>query len=237
MGSFVAILVKKRIAQTSTKIRSILLMTLFSLGTCCICIAAYDSNKLSELAKQRYNNQAYEIVLELNTLITSLKSASQLEKLNKINDFFNQKIRFSDDADLYGQSDYWATPLETIGIQAGDCEDYAIAKYVFLKILGVPNDQLKLTYVRAAIVNDGTQLIKAHMILSYYPTQLSEPLILDNLIPEILPASKRKDLYPIFSFNDKGLWVGQNTKQKGESQAHLSKWREVLSRIHADGIE
>lgn len=237
MSSFVAILVKRRLAQISTKIHSILLTTLFSFGTCCICIAAYDANKFSELAKQRYNNQAYEIVLELNTLITSLKSANQLEKLNKINDFFNQKIRFSDDIDLWGQSDYWATPLETIGIQAGDCEDYAIAKYVFLRTLGVPNDQLKLTYVRAAIVNDGTQLIKAHMILSYYPTQVSEPLILDNLIPEILSASKRKDLYPIFSFNDKGLWVGQNTKQKGESQARLSKWREVLSRIHADGIE
>ncbi|MES2635750.1 MAG: transglutaminase, partial [Pseudomonadota bacterium] len=79
--------------------------------------------------------------------------------------------------------------------------------------------------------------VQAHMVLSYYQTPQSEPLILDNLISEILPASSRKDLSPIFSFNDKGLWVGSSSKPKAESQSNLSRWRDVLSRIRADGIE
>ena len=237
MSSLVAIPVTKKIIRLPTRPHFVLLKIIIGVFISFVCVAGFDLNKFSELAKLKYGEVAYKNVLELNVLIETSKSASELDKLNKINDFFNQKIKFTEDADLRAQSDYWATPLETIGVQAGDCEDYAIAKYIFLKILGIPNEQLKLTYVKATILSEGTRLIKAHMILSYYPTQISEPLILDNLVPEILPASKRKDLYPIFSFNDKGLWVGQNIKQKGESQARLSKWREVLSRIHADGIE
>ena len=158
-------------------------------------------------------------------------------KLKAINDFFNQKIRFTDDIDLWGQTDYWATPLETIGKQAGDCEDFTIAKYTFLKILNISNDKLRLTYVRAEISNQNGVFIRPHMVLSYYATPQSEPLILDNLIPNIIPASSRKDLSPIFSFNSKGLWVGNSSDRKGDAQSHLSRWRDVLFRIQADGIE
>ena len=75
------------------------------------------------------------------------------------------------------------------------------------------------------------------MVLSYYLTPQSLPLILDSLVPEILPASSRSDLTPIFSFNDKGIWVGSSNKSKGEATSHLSKWRDVLTRIQSDGIE
>jgi predicted transglutaminase-like cysteine proteinase len=127
--------------------------------------------------------------------------------------------------------------LESIGRGAGDCEDYSIAKYIFLKILNVSNDKLRLTYVRAVITVQDFSTARAHMVLSYYATPQSEPLILDSLNPEILPASSRKDLTPIFSFNDKGLWVGASNKPKSDASAHLSKWRDVLTRIQADGIE
>ncbi len=207
---------------------------------CCftgIYAAGYDFNRLSNLAKQRYGEEAYQNILELQQLITQLKSASEAEKLKQINDFFNRKISYAEDIDLWGQSDYWATPLETIGRQAGDCEDFSIAKYVFLKILNVPNDRLRLTYVRAELANQDHHVVRAHMVLSYYLTPQSEPLILDSLVPEIMPASNRKDLTPIFSFNDKGLWVGSSIKPKGDATSHLSKWRDVLMRIQADGID
>lgn len=199
--------------------------------------AGYDFNKLSGLAKLRYGDEAYKNILELQQLLTQLKSASEAEKLKKINDFFNQKINYAEDIDLWGQSDYWATPLESIGREAGDCEDYSIAKYIFLKILNVPNDKLRLTYVRAEINHQEVRSVRAHMVLSYYLTPQSEPLILDSLVPEIMPSSARKDLTPIFSFNDKGLWVGSSTKPKGEATTHLSKWRDALTRMQADGIE
>lgn len=198
---------------------------------------SYDFDRLSTLANQRYGQEAYKTVVELHRLTQRLQSASDLEKLTQINDFFNQKIQFVDDIEVWGKSDYWATPLESIGQQAGDCEDFAIAKYVFLKVLNVDNNRLKLTYVRAEIHNGNTRALRAHMVLSYYQTPQSEPLILDNLTPEILPASSRKDLSPIFSFNDTGLWVGSSDKPKGEAQSNLSRWRDVLSRIRANGIK
>jgi len=198
--------------------------------------AGYDFNKFSSLAKQRYGDEAYKSTVELQELITSLQAAPEAEKLKQINKFFNQKIEFGEDIDVWGQADYWATPLESLGRGAGDCEDYSIAKYIFLKILNVSNDKLRLTYVRAELTRLDRKAVVAHMVLSYYATPQSEPLILDSLVPEIMPSSRRPDLVPIFSFNDKGLWVGTSSKPKSDSTSHLSRWRDVLTRIQADGI-
>lgn len=228
------------IEQINTMLKCMRLALLIMLITFCfsgLYAANYDFNKLSSLATLRYGQEAYKNVSELNQLIINLKSASEIEKLKQINNFFNQKIRFTDDQELWDQVDYWATPLETIGKQAGDCEDFSIAKYIFLKVLNIPNEKLRLTYVRAEIFTGDLRSIRAHMVLSYYNKPQSEPLILDNLNFEIMPASQRKDLTPIFSFNSKGLWVGSSINPKGDAVSHLSKWRDVLSRIQADGIE
>lgn len=194
-------------------------------------------DRLGELAKQRYGERAQQHINELNQVMTRVSNASDEDKLIAINGFFNQKLEFVEDIHLWKTSDYWATPLESIGKQAGDCEDFSIAKYVFLKALNIPNEKLRLTYVRAQLYDQDIKVVRAHMVLSYYKTPTAEPLVLDNLTPEILPASQRPDLNPIFSFNDKGLWVGGSTKPKASSQQHLSKWRDVLLRIRADGIE
>ena len=212
-------------------------MLMFFLSFYYVYAADYDFNKFSGLAKQRYGAEVYQNVLELQQLIVKLKSASEPEKLKQINDFFNQKIKFTDDIDVWDKSDYWATPLESLGRGAGDCEDYSIAKYMFLKILNIPNDKLRLIYVRAENSSPEYSAVRAHMVLGYYSTPESEPLILDNLKPGILPASRRPDLSPIFSFNDKALWTAESSSPKGRSQSHLSRWRDVLSRIHSDGIE
>jgi predicted transglutaminase-like cysteine proteinase len=196
-----------------------------------------DFNKLATIAKQRYGDETYQDIRQLEQLISGLKSASEAEKLAQINLFFNQKIMFTDDVNIWGKTDYWATPLEALGIQAGDCEDYSIAKYMFLKSLGIANEKLRLTYVKAKYMYQGQLTVRAHMVLSYYSTPNAEPLILDNLVPNISSASSRKDLSPIFSFNDQGLWVGNSTKPKADSQTHLSRWRDVLNRMRADGIE
>lgn len=203
----------------------------------CLFAAGYDFNKLASLAQKKYGEEAQNDFIQLEKLVAQLKSSPEPEKLNQINTFFNQKIMFADDINVWGQTDYWATPLESIGRQAGDCEDFSIAKYVFLKATGISNDKLRLTYVKAKYLYQDQPTVRAHMVLSYYSTPQSEPLILDNLIPEISTASNRKDLSPIFSFNDKGLWVGNSNKPKGDAQSSLSKWRDVLMRMQADGIE
>jgi predicted transglutaminase-like cysteine proteinase len=198
---------------------------------------ATDFQQLASLAQQRYGNQAKQTVLELESLLIELKSASELEQLSRINQFFNNHINFVSDQTIWGESDYWATPLESLGKGKGDCEDYSIAKYTFLRSLGIPDERLKLTYVRARIGGPYSKTSQAHMVLSYYATPTDEPLILDNLISEIHEGSRRIDLTPIFSFNSEGLWTGRPNNTKGQSLKSLSRWSNVLTRIKNDGIE
>ena len=214
-----------------------LLMLLMLFCFSYIFAAGYDFDKLSTLARQRYGEEAQKDIQDLQQLVSQLKTRSDAEKLKRINDFFNNKVTFADDIDVWGKSDYWSTPLESIGRQAGDCEDFSIAKYIFLKAVNIPNNKLRLTYVKATLNNNGQRTSVAHMVLSYYATPQAEPLILDNLNTEIYPASARKDLSPIFSFNDKGLWVGNSSSPKGDAQSHLSRWRDVLMRMQMDGLE
>ena len=93
--------------------------------------------------------------------------------------------------------------------------------------LGVPDEKLKITYVKAV------QLNQAHMILAYYPSPGAEPLILDNLINEILPASERPDLVPVYSFNGEGLWLSKLSSQEGKRIGNANKlesWKDLMTR-------
>lgn len=187
-----------------------------------------------EKIRQRYGEEAYQNVMRLNELFNQLGSASEMTKIGMVNDFTNQHVLFVDDINLWGVDDYWASPLETFGKGAGDCEDFSIAKYTLLKKLGVPQDKLRLTYVRARMPSGN---IRPHMVLAYYAMPTSDPLILDNLNFEILPASRRGDLYPVFSFNEKGLFVANNPTMRAGSPNNISKWRDVLTRMRQDGLE
>ncbi|PKO52710.1 MAG: transglutaminase [Betaproteobacteria bacterium HGW-Betaproteobacteria-2] len=200
--------------------------------------AAINFDRLLSLAAQQYGARGQQNITDLRSLLSQLQGATDQEKLNRINMFVNQKIRiFGNDIDIWGQSDYWATPLESLGREAGDCEDFSIAKYMFLRELGISNDKLRLTYVRAQIGGPNSRIFQAHMVLSYYETPNAEPLILDNLISDIRGASRRTDLKPIFGFNSNGLWVGSSSSSRGDSSTHLSRWRDLLERARNEGIE
>lgn len=173
------------------------------------------------------------------TLIQSLNGVAEPERLKRVNDFFNRNIRFVDDQDIWGQPDYWATPLETLGKGAGDCEDFAIAKYYSLREAGIPSVKLRLIYVRASTGTSESQVPQAHMVLAYYAQPEAEPLILDNLIGDIRPASRRPDLSPVFSFNSEGVFVGVSGKDTtpAAGTGRLSRWEDLLRRARAEGFE
>jgi predicted transglutaminase-like cysteine proteinase len=193
--------------------------------------------KAFQLAQARYGPPAALALNQWREMTVQAQHLPEREKMIRVNDFFNHRVQFKEDAEIWGKADYWATPLETMGRAEGDCEDFAIAKYVTLKNLDVPIEKLRMTYVRAQV--GGNSASQAHMVLSYYPSPKEEPLILDNLIGEIRPASRRADLYPIFSFNSEGLWVGSGTSEKasGSSTARLSRWRDLIARMRAEGFE
>ena len=77
------------------------------------------------------------------------------------------------------------------------------------------------------------------MVLAYYPTPSAEPLLLDNLIPEIRSASQRRDLQPIFSFNSEAIWSGvaANAPRGTRGTSQLSRWQDVLNRTRNEGID
>ena len=179
-----------------------------------------------------YGQNAKKRVVALNELMVSLKDATEQEKLVKVNDFFN-RLQWKDDREVWGQKDYWATRMEFLGKGAGDCEDFVTAKYFTLKQLGVSTQKLYFTYVKALDYN------QAHMVLSYYDSPKSIPLVLDNINPNIKIATQRKDLAPVYSFNGDSLFL---SKQEGLGQAipggnkkQNPKWLNLVDRMKEDG--
>jgi len=140
-------------------------------------------------------------------------------------------MRFVSDQKHWNRKDYWATPVEFLSTYGGDCEDFSIAKYFTLIELGVPDERLRITYVKAVLLN------QAHMVLAYYEEAESEPLILDNLDREIRSASWRDDLTPVYSFNGEGLWFakerGQGRRVEGGSK-RINLWRDMNVRMDSE---
>jgi predicted transglutaminase-like cysteine proteinase len=191
---------------------------------------------LEHVAGERYGPDAAKRVRDWKSVLERATADDERRQLRQVNDFFNRNIRYMTDLELWAQRDYWATPLETLGMGAGDCEDYAIAKYASLRKLGIPDARLRLFYVHARLGARASNATEVHMVLGYYPAEDEEPLILDNLISDIRPASRRTDLKPVFSFNSQGLWADGATTSAGDSTARLSNWRSVLERMQNDGL-
>ncbi|MBU0676206.1 MAG: transglutaminase-like cysteine peptidase [Proteobacteria bacterium] len=189
-----------------------------------------DFDHLFQLAQSRYGTTGLATIRSWETFLRQSKDRERPEIIERVNLFINNHVVYRDDQEIWSAQDYWATPLETLGRGLGDCEDFAFAKYVSLQILGVPIEQMLMTYVRAKIL-DGSGKARAHMVLSYYPDLNQEPLILDSLTDEILPASQRKDLFPIFSFNTQTIRVGGTSQPAADPMARLSHWRDLMARM------
>lgn len=193
-----------------------------------------DSGRLQSQAHSRYGAKAAETVSRWLQLLRLPATTPEAEKLARVNDFWNQNVRSAEDMEIWQQADYWATPLESLGRGAGDCEDYAIGKYFSLIALGVPPERLRFVYVRARIGGPASGEQIAHMVLGYYPTPNAVPLVLDNLISSILPATQRRDLTPVFSFNAQGVYVDGKTAAPVD---RIGRWRDLLIKMEREGVK
>ena len=192
---------------------------------------AADAQRMAQAA-QRLGPRAVAALAQLQILLQQGATLDEEGQLAAVNGFYNRRIVFAEDSEVWGQADHWASPLEALEKGRGDCEDYAIAKYFSLLSMGMPVARLRLVYVQAQVAGAN----QAHMVLAYYAQPNAEPLILDNLIGSVRPASRRPDLVPVFSFNSEGLWQGVGTQSAGDPQARLSRWREVLAKARAEGF-
>jgi predicted transglutaminase-like cysteine proteinase len=182
---------------------------------------------LEKIDRQYGNTAMYRAIAWKNLLLSASQVNNDSKKLILINDFFNKKIEFVSDFEHWQKKDYWATPLEFVASGAGDCEDFAIAKYFSLLAAGVAEDKLRITYVKALKQN------QAHMVLTYFATPQAIPLVLDNLIPQIKKATKRKDLLPVYSFNGSGLWLAKlkGSGQRVGNSKRLGLWQNLKMKI------
>ena len=222
--------------RRSFKINSIgyLFIALFSLTSSLFALSEISvklSNAYIQQLGQKYGPQATLRLKAWQDLMLDIANKPEKEKLKQVNDFFNQ-VRFLDDSIHWGQKDYWATPVEFLISNGGDCEDFSIAKYYTLKEVGVDMSKLSISYVKALKLN------QAHMVLTYYEKPTSMPVVLDNLIAEIKPASQRPDLLHVYSFNGDNLWLskkGRRTTLVGTSD-RLGPWVQLKSRLENNRV-
>jgi predicted transglutaminase-like cysteine proteinase len=184
--------------------------------------------QMVDAVQTKYGSRAARRIIDWRMLIQRARSEKwgQQQALEATNRFFNQQI-FIDDIKLWGQPDYWASPIEFLAAGGGDCEDFSIAKYFTLREMGLTDESMRLIYVKAIRYN------QFHMVVANYATPEAMPVILDNLDPAIKPANLRKDLIPIYSFNGSHLWL---MKAKGQGQLagnsdRLSMWTDLQQRF------
>ncbi|WP_334022359.1 transglutaminase-like cysteine peptidase [Alteromonas sp. S015] len=190
--------------------------------------------KLEQEVKNKFGADKASHVAALEVTLHALESKGVKDQLLGVNAFFDEHIQYATDDIVFKEKDYWATPSELFGHSRGDCEDYAIAKYVALLHLGIESSKLRLIYVKAKIGR--SRVTQAHMVLGYYDSPSSDPLVLDSLVSNVLPGSQRTDLIPVFSFNDSGIWQPGKATQVSSSTSRLSRWRDVIERMKLEGI-
>lgn len=209
------------------------LLVLFALPS-----RAIDFARIEATWQTRYASADDRVLERLRDMLQKAKDQDEDDKLERVNEFFNRAVRFEDDQDIWGEEDYWATPLETLATGRGDCEDIAIGKYYALLAAGVPVGKLRLVYVRATINSRSGPQQQAHMVLAYYPSPTAEPLILDNLDGRIRVASRRNDLRPVFSFNSEAVWVGAAASARRDtSTGQMTRWQDLQLRNRSEGFE
>jgi len=209
-------------------------LSFFSAPFCCIVAAHADHNDKYDFLMAEANHQinsAHDIETSQRftaweNLIHHSLGKTEQEKIQSVNDFFN-KMDWVSDKKLWNKTDYWATPIESLIRNAGDCEDFSIAKYFTLLALDIPFERLRINYVKMADQQN-------HMVLSYYPSLDSAPLILDNINKNLLTKSERSDLTFMFSFNSEGLWLSENKMIAIDDENSLNHWNSMMKRIEKE---
>lgn len=128
--------------------------------------------------------------------IDSLRGLDRWSQIVEVNRRMNT-APYIEDVDNYGSTDYWATPAEFFD-RSGDCEDYAIAKFMTLRELGVPNEQMRI-----AVVHD-TNLDLVHAVLVVYHDDVA--YLLDNQIEQVVRVDSVRHYRPYYSLNESLWW-------------------------------
>ena len=129
--------------------------------------------------------------------VKGLRGKDRMTQIRAVNREMNRRAYIIDPIN-WGLKDYWATPLQFFKRQ-GDCEDYAIAKFLSLRALGVPNEDMRV------VVLMDTNLNLAHAVLVVYLGDRA--YVLDNQISKVVRAETIRHYRPIYSINETNWWL------------------------------
>ena len=130
--------------------------------------------------------------------LTGIANEDEAEQLYRVNRYMNH-YRYRTDQRNWQRPDYWAVP-EQLFDRGGDCEDYAIAKYVSLRALGIPAERM-----RVVVVYDRNKR-EDHAVLLV--SAANETLVLDNKYERVVSWSDTRSRYkPFYSLNENSVWI------------------------------
>jgi predicted transglutaminase-like cysteine proteinase len=207
-------------------IRQSLIVSLLLLGSKTVLFASMAEVYPLPRIASKYGEAAQKRFKSLQKIINESSGLSESERLVCVNNFFNQ-VPYQSDRVCWGISDYWATPIEMLGVGKADCEDYAIAKFFTLIEMGIPQEKLFLTY---AVTDDARN---KHVVLAYYADERAVPLILDNRELNIVPEKVNKDYIPLYRFNlAQYMAYDQGFARKSPiDMKKLEKWETLTKRL------
>lgn len=148
----------------------------------------------AQIATEPTNNK----INHLKTKLSALQDLPLAEMTKRVNAMIN-KTTYINDSKNWGKSDYWATPIEFLS-RGGDCEDFAIAKYTALRMLGVSEDLMRI-----AIVHDKVKNIPHAVLIVYTEDGV---LILDNQRKTVWTNAEAAQRYrAIYTINRTAWWL------------------------------
>lgn len=136
------------------------------------------------------------LLQEWASFITSIQGLDRRTQIERVNSYINE-IDYIEDPDNWGMEDYWATPAQLFA-RSGDCEDYAIAKYMTLRSLGFPIESMRI------VVLMDNNLGIGHAVLAVYTD--TDVLVLDNQIDVVVSQSSIHHYQPVYSLNERNWW-------------------------------
>jgi predicted transglutaminase-like cysteine proteinase len=131
--------------------------------------------------------------------LDGLRGSDKHHQLVAVNGFVNAK-RYVADASNWGVTDYWASPGEFFA-RSGDCEDFAIAKFLSLKALGWTDDELRIVAVKDLKLGIG------HAVLVAF--EGGRTWVLDNQTKDVVEVETLRHYQPVFSINETAWWLHQ----------------------------
>lgn len=130
-------------------------------------------------------------------IVDEVRSRSGSARIEAANRLINNAIRYTSDLSQHAAVDVWSAPLASLNTGRGDCEDYAIAKYVVLREAGVPEHNLRILLVRDRRVRED------HAVLTVRNGETWS--VLDNRSSKLASDGELLHFTPLFALDSAGV--------------------------------